>query len=86
HEAIQIFIHLYPDKKYPTLPDDIWNQLAIISNFPETGVRAWIGLEEINPMAVSMCHFLMFPEQFQQVLPEIYDQLMEVVGFDPLMA
>ncbi|MEM8528849.1 MAG: zinc-dependent peptidase [Bacteroidota bacterium] len=85
HEAIQIFLHLYSEKPYPNLPEDIWEQLAIISNFPEAGIREWIGLEEINPLAVTICHFLMFPEQFNQTLPEVYDQLMEVVGFDPMM-
>lgn len=84
HEAIQVFLHLYPDKPYPTLAEGIWDQLTVISNFPEAGVREWIGLEDINPMAVTICHFLIFPEKFQQTLPEIYDQLMEVVGFDPL--
>ncbi|MEM9886758.1 MAG: hypothetical protein AAF849_12770 [Bacteroidota bacterium] len=81
HEAIQAYLQVYPDKDYPDLPDDIWAQLYTISNFPEEKLRTWIGLEQINPMAVSMCHFLMFPERFFAVLPELSAQFKRILNY-----
>lgn len=84
HEAIQVYLHLYPEKDYPELPDDIWEELQIISDFPEANIRAWIGLEEINTMAVSICHFLMFPQRFGEVLPALFKRFEKILGFDPI--
>lgn len=81
HEAIQAYLHVYPDKDYPSLPADIWEKLAEISNFPASNLRTWIGLEDINPMAVSICHFLMFPERFFEVLPELSARFKRILGY-----
>ncbi|NJK83708.1 MAG: zinc-dependent peptidase [Saprospiraceae bacterium] len=69
HEAIQAFLVLHPDKKYPTLPADIWEQLESVSRYPKEKIKQWIGLEDVNPLVVSICHFLMFPPPFCKSTP-----------------
>jgi hypothetical protein len=84
HEAIQAFIVLNPNKNYPTLPEDIWKQLETISRYPVKSVKQWIGLEDVNPLVVSICHFLMFPTHFSKTLPQLFDSIKELLNLNPL--
>lgn len=73
HEYAKIFKISYPDKDYPDLPEDIWGKLESISGFSQEDISTWIGLPDIDVYAVSVAHFFVFQQKFQQVLPEIYN-------------
>lgn len=84
HEAAQAFISLNKEKKFPTLPTDIWEKLEQISRYSKIKVERWIGLNEINPLAVSICHFLIFPQQFSETLPQLFLSIKETLNLNPL--
>ncbi len=84
HEAVQAFIALNKDIQFPTLPDDIWEKLEQVSRYPQKKVEAWIGLKEVNPLAVSICHFLIFPQQFAETLPQLFHSIKDLLNLNPL--
>ncbi len=84
HECVQAWIQLNPNRRYPTLGDDIWETLAQISTYKKESVYEWIGLPAIDTMAVSICHFLVFPARFQEVAPALYTQFSELLNLNPL--
>lgn len=72
YEYAKIFMRCHPEVKMPQLPDDIWKKLELISRFPKDKVEGWIGLKELNVMAVTIVHYFIFKENFQNILPGIY--------------
>ncbi len=84
HECAQAWIQLNPNRTYPKLGDDIWKTLEAISRFSQASMQEWIGLPDIDPMAVSICHFFVFSERFQEVAPVLYKELSELLNLNPL--
>ena len=84
HECIQVWIKMNPKRDYPILEEDIWDKLEEISHFKKAGVLEWIGLPEVDARAVTICHFLVFSERFQEVLPKLYKQIGELLNLNPL--
>jgi hypothetical protein len=73
YEYAKVFMKSYPNEAYPTLGEDIWEQLAQISGFNKTYLTAFIGLAEkdIDVRAISMACYFIFPERFQAALPAV---------------
>lgn len=84
HEFAKVFMLTYPDKAYPELTDDIWDELEQISQFSKAAILEWINLPEIDPEPVSMAHFFVFPERFKAVLPDLYQTYCEIFQQDPI--
>ena len=74
----------YPDKAYPELTEDSWDDLEQISQFSKAAILEWINLPEIDPEPVSIVHFFVFPERFKAVLPEMYQMYCEIFQQDPV--
>ena len=84
HEFAKVFMLTYPDKAYPKLTDDSWDDLEQISQFSKQAILEWINLPEIDPEPVSIAHFFVFPERFKAVLPEMYQTYCEIFQQDPI--
>ncbi|MBX2876124.1 MAG: zinc-dependent peptidase [Saprospiraceae bacterium] len=83
HEFAKVFMLTYPDKAYPELADNIWEDLEQISQFSKAAILEWINLPEIDPLPVSIAHFFVFPERFKEVLPGIYQTYTTIFQQDP---
>lgn len=86
HEWIRVFLQLNPSKHLPSLPENIWQALEKISRFPKPNLEAFIGLPQLDPMPVAICYYLMFPKQFQEVLPEVHTAISDLLNLNPLIA
>jgi hypothetical protein len=81
HECAQAYLRAYPSKLYPTLSKDVWTDLEAISNFSKAKIHEWIGLEEVNVMAVAITHFMLFPEAFAKQLPKEFNKFRVVFAY-----
>lgn len=83
HEYAKVFVLTYPAHPYPQLTEEIWGPLEEISQFSEEAITQWINLPSIDPLPVSIAHFFVFPDRFQEVLPEIYTLYCQIFQQDP---
>lgn len=84
HEYAQAFILSNPNQLWPRLEDDIWEKLEQVSGFSKEAIHRWINLEEIDPLPVSIVHFLVFPQQFKTQLPKIFQSYSGIFQLNPL--
>ncbi len=73
YEYAKVFIITYPNNLYPTLDENSWNALERISGFSKEWIEKWINLPDVDPLAVSIAHFFIFPEPFRVELPEEFE-------------
>lgn len=78
HEYAKVFMICYPEHPYPVFDQDIWSKLEQISGFSREFIAEWINLDNIDPLAVSISHFFVFPEKFRAVLPEVFELYGEI--------
>jgi len=86
HEWVRVFLQLYPNKRMLSLPEDIWIHLERISRFPKANLEQFIGLPQPDPTPIAICHYLMFPKQFEQALPEVFVAISDLLNLNPLIA
>ncbi len=72
YEYAKVFMRCHPETTLPELPPDVWQRLEIISRFPKSAVEKWIGLNDLNVMAVAIAHWFVFGERFRVAMPETY--------------
>ena len=84
HEYARVLIHSYPNKPYPQLPDDIWEQLEAVSGFSEEYIRKHIGRPDVKPLPACIVLFFTFPQKFQAMLPELYAGISKVLNLSPV--
>lgn len=87
HEFAKVFVYKYREERWPSLGEDIWEKLELVSGMPRSAIVKWINLPEaaVPALAVSISHFFVFPEQFRSVLPELYQQFAAIFKLDPLI-
>ena len=86
HEYAKVYVSSYPDKEYPKFDEFIWEKLEEISGFKKKFIEAFIGLDDIDPLPVSICLFFSFPVQFRNRLPKAYTAFQEIFNMDPILA
>lgn len=84
YEYAKIFMLSYPDKAYPNFDDETWNQLEEIGGVSQQKISEFIGLPDIDPLAVSIVMFFNFPEKFKSILPNIYERYKDIFNQDPI--
>ena len=52
-----------------------WGQLEQVSGFSYEAIERWIGLPDLDKQAMGIAYFFLFPNRFQQLLPELFAQL-----------
>jgi hypothetical protein len=78
HEYIYLLIKTNPDTVFPAIDDTYWPALEQISGFSQEKLLEYIGLDEIDPLQVTIHHYLVFRERFETVLPDVLAQLDDV--------
>ncbi len=84
HEYARAFLYMYPDDRFPSFDESIWEKLEAISGFSKDYIFKHINRPDIDPLPVSICHFLIFPQRFQQLAPEVYRAYKEIFNLDPM--
>ncbi|MBI5916081.1 MAG: zinc-dependent peptidase [Bacteroidetes bacterium] len=64
-----------PTLTFPAFDENSWPQLQLVSGFTKDLIEKWVGLKNIDPVAVAVAHFFVFPERFKVVLPGEYEGL-----------
>lgn len=83
YEFAKVLSLKYPDLDYPKVEDEVWTDLEKISGSSKSAVQNFIGLTAIDVLAVCIVFFFNYSQRFAQLLPEIFDQLSEVLNQDP---
>lgn len=81
YEYAKVFVLTHQAFVYPNFDESSWEALEHISGFSKAWIEQWINLPDIDPLAVSIAHFFIFPEQFKQELPaefEVYRQIFKM--------
>ena len=72
HEYAKVFMYSHPTEAWPTLDENIWEDLYEISKFTKEAISTFMNIDNIEPLPVSICHFFVFPEAFKKQLPKLY--------------
>lgn len=83
HELANALVQSYPNWTWPPAGEEIWPILEKISGFPADKIKATVNRPDLEPQAALITHFMVFPERFRAVLPEVYQQLVGVLQIDP---
>lgn len=78
HEYARLLIRTSPDVQFPNITESHWPALEQISGFPHEKLLEYIGLDEIDPLLVTIHHYLVFRERFETILPEIAIELDQI--------
>lgn len=86
YEYAQALIASYPEQAYARPEEVSWEILEKVSGFSEEKIRDTIGLPEIDLRALALCHYLNFPQTFQEHLPELYQRQGSILNLDRLQS
>lgn len=84
HEFARVFRLSYPEKKYPTFSESIWDDFAKLSGYTKVKIEKYIGLPDQDPWPVSVVLFFSFPAKFKKHLPELYQEISHLLNLDLL--
>ena len=79
HELAQSLIETYPQMPWPIADERIWPKLEQISHFPTQKLLETMNRPDFEPLAAMVTHYMVFPKRFQEVLPEQFQQLQQLL-------
>lgn len=84
YEFCKVYLHLHTKEPYPRFHEnEMWKALELISTFSREFMEQCVGLKHLDLRACILVHFILFPEPFRQLLPELYHHLVSTMGFTP---
>lgn len=83
YEYVRVFRHSYPSVAFPYVGKEHWPMLEQVSSFPKDKTIQYIGLHEIDMVALAAVYFFVFPENFKAQLPDIYDGFAQALNQQP---
>jgi Mlc titration factor MtfA (ptsG expression regulator) len=85
HEYAAVFQQNHPQKMMPA-PDEamLWEKLSLVSGINCYQLPTYMGTPTVDVARVGVVYFLAFPERFQAVFPEWYDNLRKYLNIDPV--
>lgn len=83
YEYARVFRTNNPDIAFPQVGEEHWPALEYISRFPKDKNIQYIGLPQIDLVALAVSHFFVFPENFKATLPDIYEGLARALNLRP---
>lgn len=72
YEYTRVFKHRHPEVVFPPIGEAHWPALEKISGFPKDKTIMYIGLREIDLVALAAVYFFGFGGRFREVLPGEY--------------
>ena len=75
YEYAKAFRLQYPKYTYPTTSDVKWADIQQISGFTQERLEAWIGLKNLDIVAIAMALFFTHPQEFKQKNAFLYRHL-----------
>lgn len=78
YEYARVYAISFPDADLGDWSDVNWGQLEQISGFSQEALKRWIGLPDLDLQAMGIAFFFLFPTRFQQILPNLNQQLHSV--------
>lgn len=81
YEYARVFHRCYPQESFPNIGEGHWPALQQIGGMSKEVIEKWIGLPEVDPIAVAVAHYFTFPERFAAVLPDEFAALAHI--FNP---
>ena len=84
HEYAKGYMLSYPNKPFPQNDDELWKKISLIGTYNKEQLEKYIGLPEVDSVAVSIVCFFTFPKIFQGQLPELYDRYKSIFNQDPI--
>ncbi len=82
HEYAHVFTKVHANEAYPKNLN--WEDLEKISGIKLKTIEAIIGLPDTPIIPVSIHHFFVFPEKFNEFLPEVFKQYVSIFNQNPL--
>lgn len=80
HEFVNVFLEDYSGTKFPQFGSDSWVDFEKIGQFSEEKIKAYIGLDNVNPVSVGITLFFTHREVFARVLPKEFEVLQGIFG------
>ncbi|TAK41127.1 MAG: hypothetical protein EPO28_09070 [Saprospiraceae bacterium] len=80
YEYARVFRRCHPDASWPAFGADGWKKLELVSGMPHESIVKYIGLPEVDPVAVAVAHFFVFQERFKAVMPQEYGRISTILN------
>jgi hypothetical protein len=80
YEYARAFQICYPETQWPALGTNGWEKLKRVSGMSQESIAKYIGLPEVDPVAVAVVHFFVFQERFKAVMPEEYGRISTILN------
>jgi len=81
HEWARAVVLSYPEREWPEMRDDTWNQLEQISGFSRSGLVGYVNRPDLELLPAAIVHYIHFPEAFRAILPEEASRLRAILGY-----
>ena len=83
HAYIEAYLNKYPKTNLPELPYDLPTKLESISKHQLDRVTQTVGYEIENKHIIAINYFFIFPEEFKETLPGLYNSYASIFNFQP---
>ncbi len=83
YEYARVLRNCHPEIAFPHVDEEHWPALERISQFPRDKNIKYIGLPEVDLVALAVSHFFVFPENFKATLPNLYQELASALNQRP---
>ena len=83
YELAKAYLFQFKFEDWPVWKKADWATFEQISGMSHDYVRKFIGLPQVDQLAVSIVHFLVFPEKFKAAYPNEFQRYVSNFQFDP---
>ena len=80
YEYAKVFMRCHPAVAPPRLPIDVWQKFQLISGFSKEAVEKWVGLKNLDEVAVAVVYYFVFTEQFKKVMPGVHESIGQMLS------
>jgi hypothetical protein len=75
YEYAKVYMRSHSFTRLPQVDETHWPVLERISGFSRDAIEQYINLADIEPLAVAIAHFFVFPEAFEREWPDAFEKM-----------
>ncbi|MBX2927391.1 MAG: zinc-dependent peptidase [Saprospiraceae bacterium] len=75
YEYARVYVRSNAFTRLPQVDETHWPVLERISGFGREAIEKYINLTDIDPLAVAIAHFFVFPEAFEREWPDAFEKM-----------